>query len=67
MNHQVANATEEQSHVAEKSDQGMTKIKKVAEETAVGADQAACASADLSRLGETLQDLVSHFNVRESA
>lgn len=63
MNMQIATAAEEQSTVAENINISVEKVNDVAEHSATAVEQMASASADLARLGQSLQDLVAKFKV----
>lgn len=63
MNMQIATAAEEQSTVAENINISVEKVNDVAEHSATAVQQMAGASADLARLGQSLQDLVAKFKV----
>jgi methyl-accepting chemotaxis protein len=60
---QVAAASEEQSTVAEQISRNIDSINSVTQESAMGVQQIAKASEDLSRLTVGLQDLISRFKI----
>lgn len=60
-NAQIASASEEQSSVAHEIDRSVVKISQLAEHSALASEQITQATAELSRLGETLQEMISHF------
>ncbi|MFW2372575.1 MAG: HAMP domain-containing methyl-accepting chemotaxis protein [Gammaproteobacteria bacterium] len=62
MNSQIASSAEEQSAVAEEINRNIVSISQIAEETALGAEQTASASEDLTQLAAHLQKLVQNFN-----
>ncbi|MDP4174442.1 MAG: methyl-accepting chemotaxis protein [Bacteroidota bacterium] len=64
---QVAVAAEEQSKASDEISRNIEAITTVTEETSMGISQIANATGDLSRLTNTLQDLVTNFKVDESA
>ncbi len=63
---QTAEASEEQNVVAEEINQNVAGINTVAQETAMGVEQIATASEDLSRLTHRLQQMVNSFRLDES-
>ncbi len=60
-NTQIASASEEQSAVAHEIDRSVVQISQLAEHSSLASEQVAQATAELSRLGETLQGMISHF------
>jgi len=60
---QVAAASEEQSAASEEISKNVEAIRSVTQESTVGIQQIARAAEDLNRLTETLQNLVSKFNI----
>ncbi len=60
---QVATASEEQSATVEQISKSVEGINIVSQESAVGVQQVASASTDLSQLAENLQTLVSQFKL----
>ncbi len=60
-NTQIANASEEQSAVAIEIDRSVVQISQLAEHSAVASEQVTQATAELSQLGETLQEMISQF------
>jgi PAS domain S-box-containing protein len=60
---QVATASEEQSATVEQISKSVEGINVVSQESAVGVQQVASASTDLSQLAENLQTLVSQFKL----
>ncbi len=67
MSTQVAAASEEQASAAEQISKNIEAISNVAHESAVGVQQIARASEDLSRLTVNLQELISKFKTKETA
>lgn len=63
MNTQIAAASEEQSAVSEEINRNVVNIQSISEQTALGASQTSQSSAELARLGTTLQSLVGQFKV----
>lgn len=61
MNHQIAAAALQQSTVAEQINRSIFNIRDVAEQAATASEQTAAASADLSLLGNQLQQLAVRF------
>ncbi len=62
----TAEASEEQNVVAEEINQNVAGINTVAQETAMGVEQIATASEDLSRLTHKLQEMVNSFKLNEN-
>ena len=62
---QTALASEEQNLAAEEISKNIIGINTVAQETAIGVEQIATASNDLSRLTDNLQQLVNSFKLNE--
>ncbi len=60
-NTQIASASEEQSAVAQEIDHSVVQISQLTEHTFLASEQISQATAELSRLGETLQEMISHF------
>ncbi len=60
-NAQIASASEEQSSVAHEIDRSVVKISQLAEHSALASEQITQATAELSHLGEALQEMISHF------
>ncbi len=63
MNQQIAAAALQQSTVAEQINRSIFSIRDVADQSATASEETAAASADLSRLGNELQQLASQFKV----
>ncbi len=63
---ETAAASEEQTLVAEEINRNVAGINTVAQETAMGVEQIATASEDLSRLTHSLQQMVNSFKLEES-
>lgn len=63
LNLQIATAAEEQTSVAEDINQNVTLIRDVSDQTSTSTSQASSASAELARLGESLQTQVARFQV----
>lgn len=63
MNQQIAAAAEQQSSVAEEISRSILNVRDVSEQTASASEQTAASSIELARLGNQLQQLVSHFKV----
>ena len=63
MNMQIATAAEEQSSVAEEINRSVINVNSIADQSAAAVEEMAASSADLARLGQSLQDLVSRFKV----
>ena len=63
MNMQIATAAEEQSSVAEEINRSVINVNNIADQSAAAVEEMAASSADLARLGQSLQDLVSRFRV----
>ncbi len=63
MNLQIANASEEQSTVAEDINQSVVNVKCIAEENAAASEQTRSSSAEIASLAEELNGLVAKFKV----
>lgn len=63
MNMQIATAAEEQSSVAEEINRSVINVNNIADQSASAVEEMAASSADLARLGQSLQDLVSRFRI----
>lgn len=63
MNMQIATAAEEQSSVAEEINRSVINVNSIADQSAAAVEEMAASSADLARLGQSLQDLVSRFRI----
>jgi len=63
MNTQIANATEEQSAVAEEINRNVVSISQVTDESAQGAEQTTRTSEELATLATNLQQVVAKFKV----
>jgi methyl-accepting chemotaxis protein len=63
MNQQIAAAAEQQSAVAEEISRSIINVRDVSEQTAAASDETAASSVELARLGNQLQQMVSHFRV----
>lgn len=63
MNQQIAAAAEQQSAVAEEISRSIINVRDVSEQTAAASDETAKSSVELTRLGNQLQMMVSHFKV----
>ncbi|NOX17861.1 MAG: methyl-accepting chemotaxis protein [Chlorobi bacterium] len=63
----TAEASEEQNAVAEEINSNVAGINTVAQETALGVEQIATASEDLSRLTHGLQEMVNSFKLTEKS
>ena len=63
MNQQIAAAAEQQSSVAEEISRSILNVRDVSEQTAAASEETAASSVELARLGNQLQQLVSHFKV----
>jgi methyl-accepting chemotaxis protein len=64
-NTQIANASEEQSAVAQEIDRSVVQISQLADHSSQASEQITQATAELSRLGESLQQMISHFKTAE--
>ncbi len=62
----TAAASEEQTIVAEEINRNVSGINTVAQETAMGVEQIATASEDLSRLTNSLQEMVNSFKLNDT-
>jgi methyl-accepting chemotaxis protein len=60
-NIQIASASEEQSAVAHEIDRSVVQISQLTEQTFMASEQISQATAELSRLGESLQEMISSF------
>ncbi|MET0090431.1 MAG: methyl-accepting chemotaxis protein [Candidatus Thiodiazotropha sp.] len=60
-NTQIANASDEQSAVATEIDRSVIQISQLAEHSALASEQIAQATAELSKLGDNLHDMISQF------
>jgi methyl-accepting chemotaxis protein len=63
MNMQIASASEQQSTVAEDINQSVINVKRIAEENSVASNQTSSSSAEIARLAEQLNGLVTQFKV----
>ena len=63
MNQQIAAAAVQQSSVAEEISRSILSVRDVSEQTASASEETAASSIELARLGNHLQQLVSHFKV----
>ena len=63
MNQQIAAAAEQQSAVSEEISRSIVNVRDVSEQTAAASDETAKSSVELARLGNQLQEMVSHFKV----
>jgi methyl-accepting chemotaxis protein len=63
MNMQIASASEQQSSVAENINENVVNVKQIAEENSVAANQTRSTSAEIARLAEQLNQLVTEFRV----
>ncbi|MGX9568229.1 methyl-accepting chemotaxis protein [Pseudomonas viciae] len=63
MNQQIAAAAVQQSSVAEEISRSILSVRDVSEQTASASEETAASSIELARLGNQLQQLVSHFKV----
>ena len=63
MNMQIASASEQQSSVAESINENVVNVQRIAEENSVGANQTRSSSAEIARLAEQLNELVTQFRV----
>ena len=63
MNLQIATAAEEQSSVAEEINRSIINVNNIADQSAAAVEEMAASSAELARLGQSLQDLVSRFKI----
>ncbi|MEJ2467032.1 MAG: methyl-accepting chemotaxis protein [Candidatus Thiodiazotropha sp.] len=60
-NTQIASASEEQSAVALEIDRSVVQISQLTDHSALASEQITQATAELSELGESLQEMISHF------
>jgi methyl-accepting chemotaxis protein len=60
-NTQIASASEEQSAVANEIDQSVVHISQLTEQSFLASEQITQATNELSRLGEALNEMISHF------
>lgn len=63
MSMQIATAAEEQTSVAEEINRSIINVNNVSDQSASAVEEMSASSADLARLGQQLQDLVSQFKV----
>lgn len=63
MNQQIATAAEQQSSVAEEINRSVLSVRDVADQSAEAAQETAASTAELARLGNELQTLISRFKV----
>ena len=63
MNQQIAAAAEQQSAVAEEISRSIVNVRDVSEQTAAASDETAKSSVELARLGNQLQEMVSHCKI----
>jgi methyl-accepting chemotaxis protein len=63
MNLQIATAAEQQSSVAEEINRSVLNVRDVADQSAEAARETAVSTAELARLGNELQLLISRFKV----
>lgn len=63
MNQQIAAASVQQSSVAEDISRSILSVRDVSEQTASASEETAASSIELARLGNQLQQMVSHFKV----
>jgi methyl-accepting chemotaxis protein len=59
----IANATEEQSHMAQQVSDGLSSIRDTSIQTATGATQTASASHDLARIANSMAMMVKRFTI----
>jgi methyl-accepting chemotaxis protein len=60
-NTQIANAAEEQSAVAQEVDRNVVEISQLSEQGLLASEDISQATAELSHLGEAMQDMISQF------
>lgn len=63
MNMQIATAAEEQSAVAEEINISVVNVNNIADQSAAAVEEASASSAELARLGQSLQSLVARFKI----
>lgn len=63
MNLQIATAAEEQSAVAEEINISVVNVNNIADQSAAAVEEASASSAELARLGQSLQSLVARFKI----
>jgi len=63
MNQQIAAAADQQTSVAEEISRSILHVRDVAVQTASASEETAASSIELARLGNQLQQMVSHFKV----
>ncbi len=63
MNIQIATAAEEQSAVAEEINASVVNVNNIADQSAAAVEEASASSAELARLGHSLQSLVARFKI----
>lgn len=63
MNLQIATASEEQRAVAEEINRSVLNVRDIADQSAAAAEETAASSAELARLGQSLQVLVARFRL----
>ncbi len=63
-NTQIASASEEQSAVANEIDHSVVHISEITEHSLVASEQISQATNELTRLGEALNEMISHFKIR---
>lgn len=61
MNIQIATAAEEQSAVAEEINASVVNVNNIADQSAAAVEETSASSAELARLGQSLQSLVARF------
>ncbi len=64
MGQQIATGAEEQSAVCEEINQNVSNVRDITDQSAAASSQIVAASAELARLGNELQDLVSTFRLQ---
>lgn len=63
MNIQIATAAEEQSCVAEEINASIVNVNNIADQSAAAVEETSASSAELARLGQSLQSLVARFKI----
>lgn len=63
MNIQIATAAEEQSAVAEEINASVVNVNNIADQSAAAVEETSASSAELARLGQSLQSLVARFKI----
>lgn len=63
MNIQIATAAEEQSAVAEEINASVVNVNNIADQSAAAVEETSASSAELARLGQSLQNLVARFKI----